>query len=124
VQDAEHFLLACVGRNKMIINHLEKLFVTNDAATIIRELEVVHPAAKLLVMASQQQESELGDNTNFVIVFAGALLQKAEHLLRLGLHPSEIVQGYELARDRALEILPGKEGKVTQQNGFLTRHFV
>ncbi|KAG2227310.1 hypothetical protein INT45_004265 [Circinella minor] len=93
------------GRNKMIINHLEKLFVTNDAATIIRELEVVHPAAKLLVMASQQQESELGDNTNLVIVLAGELLKKAENLLRLGLHPSEIIQGYELARDRALEIL-------------------
>ncbi|CAG8545641.1 7316_t:CDS:10 [Cetraspora pellucida] len=105
------------GRNKMVINHLEKLFVTNDAATIIRELEVVHPAAKLLVMASQQQEQELesgypldttlrvGDATNFVIVFAGELLQKAEYLLRMGLHPSEIVQGYELARDKALEIL-------------------
>ena len=48
-----------LGRNKMIINHLEKLFVTNDAATIIRELEVIHPAAKLLVMASQQQEVEV-----------------------------------------------------------------
>ena len=47
------------GRNKMVINHLEKLFVTNDAATIIRELEVVHPAVKLLVMASQQQEQEV-----------------------------------------------------------------
>ncbi|CAG8537912.1 3581_t:CDS:2 [Ambispora gerdemannii] len=93
------------GRNKMVINHLEKLFVTNDAATIIRELEVVHPAAKLLVMASQQQEQEVGDATNFVIVFAGELLQKAENLLRMGLHPSEIVQGYELARDKALEIL-------------------
>ncbi|KAG0169600.1 T-complex protein 1 subunit theta [Apophysomyces sp. BC1034] len=93
------------GRNKMIINHLEKLFVTNDAATIIRELDVVHPAAKLLVMASQQQESEIGDNTNFVMVMAGELLQKAEHLLTLGLHPSEVVQGYELARDRALSIL-------------------
>ncbi|KAI8148929.1 T-complex protein 1 theta subunit [Fennellomyces sp. T-0311] len=93
------------GRNKMIINHLEKLFVTNDAATIIRELDVVHPAAKLLVMASQQQESEIGDNTNLVIVLAGELLKKAEHLLRLGLHPSEVIQGYELARDRALEIL-------------------
>ncbi|KAG0163066.1 T-complex protein 1 subunit theta [Apophysomyces sp. BC1034] len=93
------------GRNKMIINHLEKLFVTNDAATIIRELDVVHPAAKLLVMASQQQEMEVGDNTNFVMVFAGELLQKAEHLLQLGLHPSEVVQGYELARDRALAIL-------------------
>ncbi|RUS14466.1 T-complex protein 1 theta subunit [Endogone sp. FLAS-F59071] len=89
----------------MVINHLEKLFVTNDAATIIRELEVVHPAAKLLVMASQQQEAEIGDATNFVVVFAGELLQKAEYLLRMGLHPSEIVQGYELAREKALEIL-------------------
>ncbi|KAG1150740.1 hypothetical protein G6F37_001268 [Rhizopus arrhizus] len=93
------------GRNKMIINHLEKLFVTNDAATIIRELDVVHPAAKLLVMASQQQESEVGDNTNLVIVFAGELLTKAADLLRLGLHPSEVIQGYELARERALSII-------------------
>ncbi|KAI7890785.1 T-complex protein 1 theta subunit [Mucor mucedo] len=97
------------GRNKMIINHLEKLFVTNDAATIIRELDVVHPAAKLLVMASQQQESEMGDNTNFVVVFAGALLQKAEYLVKMGLHPSEISLGYQLARDRALQILPELE---------------
>jgi T-complex protein 1 subunit theta len=91
----------------MIVNHLEKLFVTNDAATIIRELEVVHPAAKLLVMASQQQESEVGDATNFVLVFAGELLEKAAYLLRMGLHPSEVVQGYELARDKALAILEG-----------------
>lgn len=91
----------------MIVNHLEKLFVTNDAATIIRELDVVHPAAKLLVMASQQQESEVGDNTNLVIVLAGELLQKAESLLRLGLHPSEVIQGYEIARDRALAIFEG-----------------
>lgn len=48
-----------IGRNKMVINHLEKLFVTNDAATIIKELDVIHPAAKLLVMASQQQEAEV-----------------------------------------------------------------
>ncbi|CAO3688656.1 unnamed protein product [Rhizopus stolonifer] len=93
------------GRNKMIIDHLEKLFVTNNAATIIRELDVVHPAAKLLVMASQQQESEVGDNTNLIIVLAGELLTKAANLLRLGLHPSEVVQGYELARDRALSIV-------------------
>jgi TCP-1/cpn60 chaperonin family len=48
------------GRNKLLINHLGRLFVTSDAATIIREIEVVHPAAKLLVMASQAQESEVG----------------------------------------------------------------
>lgn len=89
----------------MVINHLEKLFVTNDASTIIRELDVIHPAAKILVMASQQQESEVGDGTNFVVIFAGELLKQAEALLNAGLHPSEIIQGYELARDKALEYL-------------------
>ncbi|OZJ01576.1 putative T-complex protein 1 subunit theta [Bifiguratus adelaidae] len=93
------------GRNKMVINHLEKLFVTNDAATIIRELDVIHPAAKLLVMASQQQEAEMGDATNYVVILCGELLRKAEYLLTMGLHPSEIVQGYEIARDKAMEIL-------------------
>lgn len=93
------------GRNKMVINHLEKLFVTNDAATIIRELEVVHPAAKLLVMASQQQEVEMGDGTNFVVVFAGELLQMADYLLRMGLHPAEVIAGYQVACKRAIQLL-------------------
>jgi len=107
------------GRNKLLINHLGKLFVTSDAATIIREIEVVHPAAKLLVMASQAQEAEvrqpilldaiagltspqMGDATNTVLIFAGELLKRAEHLLVMGLHPSEIIKGYELARVKAL----------------------
>ncbi|KAI6007555.1 chaperonin Cpn60/TCP-1 family [Pisolithus orientalis] len=93
------------GRNKLVINHLGRLFVTSDAATIIREVEVVHPAAKLLVMASQAQESEMGDATNMVLIFAGELLKKAEHLLVMGLHPSEVIQGYELARTKALSEL-------------------
>jgi T-complex protein 1 subunit theta len=71
------------GMNKMVINHLEKLFVTSDAATIIKELDVEHPAAKLLILASEMQEAEVGDGTNFVIIFAGALLEAAEELLRL-----------------------------------------
>ncbi|GLG97589.1 T-complex protein 1 subunit delta [Gryllus bimaculatus] len=94
------------GMNKMVINHIEKLFVTNDAATIIKELEVEHPAAKLMILASQMQEQEIGDGTNFVIIFSGALLESAEDLLRMGLTPSEIVDGYELALEKALEILP------------------
>ncbi|KAK3696605.1 T-complex protein 1 subunit theta [Vermiconidia calcicola] len=93
------------GRNKLVINHLQKMTLTNDAATILRELEVVHPAAKLLVMASQQQEAEMGDATNMVIVFAVELLRKAEDLLRMGLKTSEIVQGYERAGREALRIL-------------------
>ncbi|OBZ69987.1 putative T-complex protein 1 subunit theta [Grifola frondosa] len=90
------------GRNKLLINHLGKLFVTSDAATIIREIEIVHPAAKLLVMASQAQEAEMGDATNTVLILAGELLKKSEHLLVMGLHPSEIIKGYELACTKAL----------------------
>ncbi|KAH8826807.1 chaperonin Cpn60/TCP-1 family [Flagelloscypha sp. PMI_526] len=93
------------GRNKLLVNHLGKLFVTSDAATIIRELEVVHPAAKLLVMASQAQESEMGDSTNLVLIFAGELLKKSEQLLIMGLHPSEVIHGYELALVKALSEL-------------------
>uniref|UniRef100_A0AAX7TEL3 T-complex protein 1 subunit theta n=1 Tax=Astatotilapia calliptera TaxID=8154 RepID=A0AAX7TEL3_ASTCA len=93
------------GMNKMVINHLEKLFVTNDAATILRELEVQHPAAKMIVMASHMQEQEVGDGTNFVLVFAGALLELAEELLRMGLSVSEVIEGYEKACKKTLEIL-------------------
>lgn len=94
------------GMNKIVINHIDKLFVTNDAATIIRELEVEHPAAKLIILGSQMQEEEMGDGTNFVIIFAGALLVNADNLLRMGLTPSEIVNGYKLALAKTLEILP------------------
>lgn len=95
------------GRNKIVINHLQKMILTSDAATILRELDVVHPAAKLLVMASQQQEAEMGDATNLVIILAGELLKKAEELLRMGLKTSDIVQGYEKAQNFALKCLEG-----------------
>ena len=86
----------------MVINHLDKLFVTSDAAVIVRELEVAHPAAKLLVMAAQAQESEIGDGTNLVVTFGGELLGMAEELIRDGLHPSEIIEGYEKALGQTL----------------------
>ena len=98
------------GRNKIVINHLQKMILTSDAVTIVKELDVVHPAAKLLVMASQQQESEMGDGTNLVIVLAGELLKKAEELLRLGLKTTDIVQGYERAQIEAQKILRGEHG--------------
>jgi len=95
------------GMNKMVINHLEKLFVTNDAATIIRELEVEHPAAKMMILGSQMMEQEVGDGTNFVIILAGALLKEAEDLVRMGLKPTEVAEGYEIACRKALEVLEG-----------------
>lgn len=94
------------GMNKLVLNHLEKVIVTSDCATILKELEVQHPAAKLLVLAAEMQESEFGDNTNFVVAFAGELLKHAEELIRNGLHTSEIVEGYQRAYEKALLILP------------------
>ncbi|CAL9775536.1 unnamed protein product [Musa acuminata subsp. burmannicoides] len=93
------------GMNKMVINHLDKLFVTNDAATIINELEVQHPAAKILVLAGKAQQEEIGDGANLTISFAGELLQNAEELIRMGLHPSEIISGYTKAINKTIEIL-------------------
>lgn len=81
----------------MVINHLDKLFVTNDAATIVNELEIQHPAAKLLVLAGKAQQEEIGDGANLTVSFAGEVLQNAEELIRMGLHPSEIIIGYNKA---------------------------
>jgi len=102
------------GLNKMVINHIGKLFVTHDAAVILRELEVQHPAANLLVMASRAMEEEVGDGSNLTIMLAGELLQKAEHLRKMGLKPAEIAQGYAHALEKAEEILLTKKiGEVT-----------
>ncbi|KAL0484378.1 T-complex protein 1 subunit theta CCT8 [Acrasis kona] len=93
------------GMNKIVINHLEKLFVTHDAATILKELEVIHPAAKIAVLAAQAQEVECGDGTNFVVCLCGELMQRAEDLLRMGLHTSDIIEGYKKGVEKASEIM-------------------
>eukprot|EP01017_Pseudomicrothorax_dubius_P004049 TRINITY_DN1072_c0_g2_i10.p1 TRINITY_DN1072_c0_g2~~TRINITY_DN1072_c0_g2_i10.p1 ORF type:complete len:541 (+),score=198.85 TRINITY_DN1072_c0_g2_i10:156-1778(+) len=90
---------------KLIVNHIDKIFVTSDAATIMKELEVNHPAAKMIVMAAKQQESECGDATNLVISFAGELLNQAEGLIRMGLHSSQIILGYEAALKETLRYI-------------------
>merc|ERR1719461_1851761 len=91
--------------NKIVINHIEKVFVTSDAATIVQELVVEHPAANVVVQASGMQEREIGDGSNLVVVFAGELLKKAEELIGMGLHPSDIVRGYDKAIKKALDYL-------------------
>lgn len=94
------------GMNKLVVNHLEKIFVTSDCATILRELEVQHPAARMLVLAVQMQEQEYGDNTNYVASIVGELLKLAQDLILQGIHTTEIISGYQRAYERALEILP------------------
>lgn len=94
-----------LGMNKIVINHIGKHFITKDAATVLQELEVSHPAAKMLVLASKQQEQEAGDGTNLCLMLTGFLLKEAESVLRMGLSPTEVVAGYEKALDMALKLL-------------------
>jgi len=94
------------GMNKLVVTHLEKIIVTSDCATIVKELEIEHPAAKMLQLAAQTQDEECGDGTNLAVSFAGELLSHTEELLRSGLHPSEVVVGYRRAGEKLQEILP------------------
>jgi len=93
------------GMNKYIINHIDKLFLTKDTAVMCKELDISHPAARLIVNASKIQEAEQGDNTNLVITFAGEALNLAASLIKSGLHPSDILIGYEKAWKRCLELI-------------------
>lgn len=104
------------GLNKLIVNHLDKHFVTRDAAVILEEMEVIHPAAKLIVMAAKAQEQECGDGTNLVTIFAGELLNNAEELLKQGIHASDVVRGYELAIEEVVSQLKKQTPVVSIKN--------
>jgi T-complex protein 1 subunit theta len=94
------------GMNKLVVNHLEKITVTSDCATIVKELEIEHPAAKMLSLAATMQDDECGDATNLTVSFAGGLLHSTEELIRSGLHTSEIIGGFKKAGDKLYELLP------------------
>lgn len=104
------------GMNKLVVNHLEKITVTSDCATIVRELEIEHPAAKMLSLAATTQDEECGDATNLTVSFAGELLSATEELLRSGLHTSEIISGYKKAGEKLAEILPTLVHKSIEQH--------
>ena len=91
----------------MVINHLERLFVTADAHTIINESDVNHPAAKMVAQAVKMQSNECGDNTNLILTIAGELMSQAAGLIQMGLHPSEILIGYDKAAKKTLSLLDG-----------------
>ena len=93
------------GRNKIIVNKHGRIFVTNDAATMVNELASVYPDVKWLITASKQQEFEMGDNTNVVIILAGELLNIAEKLIHTGLSVTEIIQGYNMANKYVMETI-------------------
>jgi len=93
------------GMDKMLVSGMGDVVITNDGATILKEMDVQHPAAKMLVEVAKSQDSEVGDGTTTVVVLAGELLTRAEKLLDQEVHPTVIVEGYKKAAAKALEIL-------------------
>ena len=93
------------GMDKMLVDELGDIIVTNDGVTILKEMSVEHPAAKMLIEVAKTQEKEVGDGTTTAVVIAGEMLKKAEELLDQNIHPSVIINGFELARTKAIEEL-------------------
>ena len=92
------------GLDKMLVDSLGDVTITNDGATILKEIDVQHPAAKMMVEISKTVDNEVGDGTTSSVVFGGALLAKAEELLKKDVHSSTIVEGYQTAAEKTLEI--------------------
>ena len=93
------------GLDKMLVDPIGDVTITNDGATILKELDVQHPAAKMMVEIAKTTDNEVGDGTTSSVVVAGALLEKAEQLLNKDVHSSVIVEGYQAASDKTLELL-------------------
>src|ERR671911_205657 len=93
------------GMDKMLVDTVGDVTITNDGATILKEIDVQHPAAKMMVEVSKSVDNEVGDGTTSSVVLAGALIEKAEELINKEVHPSVIVDGYTAAGEQALKIL-------------------
>ena len=92
------------GLDKMLVDSLGDVTITNDGATILKEIDVQHPAAKMIVEISKTVDNEVGDGTTSSVVFGGALLARAEDLLKKDVHSSTIIEGFQAASEKVLEI--------------------
>ncbi|MCZ7372175.1 MAG: thermosome subunit beta [Candidatus Methanoperedens sp.] len=104
------------GMDKMLVDSLGDIVITNDGATILKEMDIEHPAAKMIVEVAKTQDDEVGDGTTTAAVLAGEFLKNAEELLEQNVHPTVIANGYRLASIRAKEILKTLATSVTLDN--------
>ena len=93
------------GMDKMLVDSFGDVTITNDGATMLKEMDVQHPAAKMMVEISKTQDDEVGDGTTSVVVLAGELIGKAEELMAKQIHPTVVIDGYRQAMDEALRVL-------------------
>ncbi|MEA2075695.1 MAG: thermosome subunit alpha [Euryarchaeota archaeon] len=101
------------GMDKMMVDSMGDVVITNDGATILKEMDIEHPAAKMMVEISKTQDEEVGDGTTTAVIIAGELLKRAEDLLEQEVHPTLIAAGYRLAAEKAYEILEGIAGNIS-----------
>ncbi len=101
------------GMDKMLVDSLGDITITNDGATILKEMDIQHPAAKMMVEIAKATDDEVGDGTTSVVVFAGRLLEKAQDLIDQNIHSTIIVDGYKAASEKALEYLKDIAKKVS-----------
>ena len=104
------------GMDKMIVDSLGDVTVTNDGVTILEEMNIEHPAAKMIVEVAKTQEDEIGDGTTTAVVLAGELLKSAEELLDQDVHPAVVARGYRLADAKAQELLKDMGEKISSTN--------
>src|SRR5438270_1200305 len=104
------------GMDKMLVSSIGDTTITNDGATILKELDVEHAAAKMIVEVAKSVDNEVGDGTTSSVVFTGALLEKAEDLINKHVHPSAIIDGYDAASQQALKLLHKIAAKVNLEN--------
>jgi len=112
------------GLEKMFIDILGEMTVTKDGATFLRKIDVEHPAAKVIIEASNAVDNAVGDGTTSVVVLAGALVEKAEGLLEIGISPSRILDGYHNALHMALEIVRKVSIEATNHDKKIMRYLV
>ncbi|MDD1724224.1 MAG: TCP-1/cpn60 chaperonin family protein [Methanospirillum sp.] len=93
------------GMDKMLVDSIGDVVITNDGSTILKEMSIEHPVAKMMVEIAKTQDDEVGDGTTTTVIIAGELLKRAEDLLEQGIHPTVIVHGYRMAAEKALDIL-------------------
>ncbi len=105
VGNAVRSTLGPKGMDKMLIDGMGDIVITNDGATILKQMDIEHPAAKMMVEIAKTQDDEVGDGTTSAVIIAGELLKNAENLLGQGVHPTVIAEGYQQAAAKALEIL-------------------
>jgi thermosome len=116
IADAVRTTLGPKGMDKMLVDSLGDIVITNDGATILKEIDVQHPAAKMIVEVAKAQDQEVGDGTTTSVVLAGELLKQAEALLEQNIHPTIITNGYRIASQKALELLPQIAKKVSKED--------